>query len=711
MSERPSFKEVLLNETGQMSVFIALIFQVLFVFFAMVVNIGLLVHDKINLQNAVDLGAYYAAQRQAEILNEIAHINYQIRQDYKLFAWRYRVLGNMGKPGVDQQGLRVPPGLRPPNQQLTDDPWEASPGTPEVPITCVAHNMWSDMLRNSENENYCFSYETIQPIPPVTVIAPWIPLIGTAAAATAASSQRISASCNSAGPMNWAFAAYATYAFKHSVAIRKQMIWELRQRLLSENMLDIEMQSVRTGVEKTIKKNLTQSNLDGFIDGEFELINGFTQGEAECQDPEFVLPEIKTTQTLLYVFMREVGRSCVKTPTFMIRGQPRPADDVLAMWDPDGSLRAIVDSEPFGAADPSLQALHSSLGFEKNPWCMAYTGVKASTRPHKPFAPFGSPIRLTARAFAQPFGGRVGPWYGATWTPGASMSSLSPQLRVDPLTTPRLAGGGGEITAGSEWMPNYSRYPGDKLGLMSKATLGAQRHILNQIAAKPKLDRLYMRYYSFFDAIADFGDSLAWDPFASQSQKPQGTLEMIRRAEVAAIAPDLFDVTYYSIEPNYWANFHQYNQQLMRFPAMSGRKVLGRNVRPMPDLGGRNAHPELQPFSVKDQIAVAMGGGLDPQGFLANPQISYYPIRDWEHLLTGWAPNGVQDFRFPSQRFARCERAASEGIPTLGSCQVGGRTGYSVRLLSRDHLIEQSWRVGGEGTPAAKILNPPPIDW
>ncbi|RYZ91686.1 MAG: hypothetical protein EOP06_06380 [Proteobacteria bacterium] len=90
-------KRIARGETGQMSIFIALIFQVLFVFFAMVINIGLIVHDKINLQNAVDLGAYYAAQRQAEILNEIAHINYQIRQDYKLLVWRYRVLGTLTK--------------------------------------------------------------------------------------------------------------------------------------------------------------------------------------------------------------------------------------------------------------------------------------------------------------------------------------------------------------------------------------------------------------------------------------------------------------------------------------------------------------------------------------------------------------------------------------------------------------------------------------
>ena len=45
------------GQHGQASILIAIIFQVLFIFFAMVINVGLLVHDKINLQNSVDIAA------------------------------------------------------------------------------------------------------------------------------------------------------------------------------------------------------------------------------------------------------------------------------------------------------------------------------------------------------------------------------------------------------------------------------------------------------------------------------------------------------------------------------------------------------------------------------------------------------------------------------------------------------------------------------
>src|ERR1700722_7204556 len=84
------------SQRGQAAIFVALMFNVLFVFFAMSINVALVVHDKINLQNSVDLAAYYAAMKQAELLNVIGHENYAIRQSWKLLAWRYRTLGTMG---------------------------------------------------------------------------------------------------------------------------------------------------------------------------------------------------------------------------------------------------------------------------------------------------------------------------------------------------------------------------------------------------------------------------------------------------------------------------------------------------------------------------------------------------------------------------------------------------------------------------------------
>src|SRR5437868_12831093 len=92
------------RQKGQASVLVAIIFQILFIFFAMVINVGLFVHDKINLQNSVDIAAYYGAMKQAEVLNAMAHVNYQIRQAYKLMAWRIWVLGNAARNPAYKHG-------------------------------------------------------------------------------------------------------------------------------------------------------------------------------------------------------------------------------------------------------------------------------------------------------------------------------------------------------------------------------------------------------------------------------------------------------------------------------------------------------------------------------------------------------------------------------------------------------------------------------
>ena len=83
------------NAKGQVAIFVVLLFQVLFILFAMTINIAMVAYDKINLQNSLDMAVYYGAKKQAEVLNAMAHINYQMRQNWKLLAWRYRIMGTL----------------------------------------------------------------------------------------------------------------------------------------------------------------------------------------------------------------------------------------------------------------------------------------------------------------------------------------------------------------------------------------------------------------------------------------------------------------------------------------------------------------------------------------------------------------------------------------------------------------------------------------
>ncbi|MBU6375542.1 MAG: hypothetical protein KGQ59_06065, partial [Bdellovibrionales bacterium] len=75
-----------------------LIATTFFLFFAFVVNTGMLVHAKINLQNAADVAAYAGASVQARQLDAIGALNYDLRRQYKRFLYRYINFGNSWRP-------------------------------------------------------------------------------------------------------------------------------------------------------------------------------------------------------------------------------------------------------------------------------------------------------------------------------------------------------------------------------------------------------------------------------------------------------------------------------------------------------------------------------------------------------------------------------------------------------------------------------------
>ncbi len=679
-----------------MSIFVALLFQVLFVLFAMVVNIGMLVHDKINLQNAVDFAAYYGAQRQAEILNEIAHLNYQIRQDYKLLAWRYNVVGTLGRQGINEHTEQYLPPARKRNAgSITEQAYNNPVYTTEVdktPAVCVSNQMWSDMLNQSgQPENYCYlKYGTeVPPIPDVVKIAPFVPLVGVSEGFTKQAQEARRVSCAEAGPRNWAFAIQMFYAYKQSIAIRKSLVWELRKNLVDPDFVDRENQKVKEGVLKTLMKNLTKANESSFDEGGFEVLNGLSLGQCAQGNGAFTIQEVLTAPTLLYVY----NQPSTCAPRVANHQDIAPLEGRESQWDPNGAMKQLANGEP----EPT-SPLASSLGFEKNPWCMAYYGVKARTRPYKPFAPFGSAVTIEARGFAQPFGGRVGPWYKERWTRGADKSANGE--RVDKLTTPRLNAGALDSENKADRLLNYSRYPGDELGLKSVLTLGAQRQTFLDYENKGRDQKLRLKWFSHFDGIPKTGDPLASDGDGNPFESAAGPL---RRAEVAAVAPDLFDATYYSVDPKFFLNYAQTGQE--RFSSANG--FGGNKLQEFQDLGGKFGEGDLGKYSVEQQIKDAREKGFD-QAVLPN---IFYALEDWTHLLTAWAPHRVTNYQFPEERFARCSSAAKDDLMIPGKCIQGGRVGYSVRLISRAALNFSGWKIGGEGEGEGTILNPPESDF
>lgn len=84
------------DERGQLSIFLGIVLIVLMTMLAFVINVGLFVKAKINLQNAVDAAAWSGAATQARQLTNIGYLNWELRNTYKEWMFKYYVIGQRG---------------------------------------------------------------------------------------------------------------------------------------------------------------------------------------------------------------------------------------------------------------------------------------------------------------------------------------------------------------------------------------------------------------------------------------------------------------------------------------------------------------------------------------------------------------------------------------------------------------------------------------
>ncbi len=684
------------SESGQISIFIALIFQVLFVFFAMVINVGLLVHHKINLQNSVDLGAYYAASRQAEVLNAIAHQNYQIRQAWKLLSWRYRVLGSVGfadhpsdpyGSGDDSDTLWT-------KSHFFDQPT----GVP--PLVCVTHTpMWNRGARVGR-QNPCRkffqsgAFRIVLPAAPRSIFR----TIGDTHNLTLNLNARVTEQCQQMGIDNWMMAARIFHDYKNDQANRKSIIYALADDLgrRREDFTDLDGNSVAEGVRKTISKNLTDPSRDDFNQSSrLQVLNGFAVAGG-CEGRNW-LSEIRVEPTLAYVDsectnsgvlganIRYFDKHVHELPTEI--GFLSSLDQALLL-----DLHSQVSTEPRTPGSPNY-LLHSSLGVEKNPWCMAYVGVKAQVTPKIPFSPLGD-ITLEARAFAKPFGGRIGPWYMSMWPSGSDQSNGE---EIDKLLPPRVVGNGGSSVDPRRW-PNYSRFPGDTLGVSSRAVLSQYGSQIKGI--KIRYQMLGPLIVDVNDVSSSAGDVLSSSEWGTLTDDDKIEANKLRNFEIAAISPDIFDITYYSIDANYSGNY------LIRF-GDNIHSSSGENQTPRGDIGSRL--PNLF-VNVSQQINVL--NGLFNSSSLDKDKL-YHKITSKDNLLTSWTQLTPKDYSLKSELFGKClSPSPSSPFPTgqppnPGDCISGGRTGYSVKLVAKEYLESKDLPLGG-GPNKGPIKNPPP---
>jgi hypothetical protein len=718
LAQKPKWSENInmSKSKGQVSIFLIFIFHILFLFFAMVINIGMLVHHKINLQNSVDLAAYYGAMKQSEILGAIAHSNYQIRQSWKLMNFRYHMLGGIGydaspaKPG--NQGPDLASGEASVFCMADDTLFNTRPGKPPSDQTLCKYTTETMKIAGMKVPEFVGAIALHQQVADQIKIA----------------RDHADHDFVDGGVRNFRLLTFFVVLFRTDVKNRKLIIKQLAEQLSArdDDFKDLEGGSVFAGVKKTFYNNLTVDNSDP-TNTDIQYYN--SMGHDKCRTnlgpnfppiwlrqitvlPQYIYYDAKMDTIEGHEDERYKGGFALLSvlPTLILEAVTNPIEYEFLK-----NMQQLA--HPLQVEEHNL---YDVAGVEKNPWCMTYTGVSAISKPSLPFMPSAIKIPLRATAFAKAFGGKIGPWYESQWSRGDDRSKGG--RKIDEMLPMRFedksALKSGTAKDYKARMPNYSRYPGDKSGIIS-------------LQAKKAMGEAILK----FKAAVGIYDTTAWLDKANKLLPPKSNpafdlpfmpedLDILadvktlngdsikggaamREFEILAVAPDLFDITYYSIEPNHAALYLR-NQ-------LQGALA---DFLPRGDLGSSRASP----FTIIDQMLNVGKSNLDvnfsESGYYqtvtkAGGENPNDPI--WGRLLTNWSEKSLLDYDISQVKsagmFGHCKEPIPAPLqaenPTQGECLTGGRTGYSVKLVSKKFLTRDNLELGGFGT-SGSLWNPPP---
>ncbi len=806
------------NQKGQVAIFVALIFQVIFVFFALLVNVGLLVHHKINLQQSTDLAAYYGAMKQAESLNAMAHVNFQIRQAWKLLTWRYRVLGTFGNEEANGSGPFpiLPIKLNGVGGAVIPDLSQPMKGgclnganTVDTPFFCVGHAGWR-YWTNGDNgckincellNNSFYGVGGVSNQPPLVsgdIANSVYDQIGQA-------NEKLEITCRDLAGANIKVLAQFILGYRSEMMARSQTFNMIAGNLSNEvsQLKDLDGKDVKSGVEKTLKNNLTEANLTGLA----TTINSYNS----LSHPDCALdrtnPAKKTKSKKEFVkriefeFINFFQHSCQwtnsgkssknggiqnynpgsifnKTLTGMADGSRLEDSNGTPVTVNGNPAYTVKINESATLPTPLQQEILKlisnenekfSIGYEKNPWCPAYFVVQSSATPRIPFLPLVE-IKLHAVSVAKPFGGSIGPWFGKKWEQGdaTTQSGLSfndAQKQTDevlPANNP--SGAPPNLKDNSRLLLNFSRFVGDTKGLSDPVYL-AQYHgaLINRVpssgtglfGANPSADtNTKPRFLNSPRENPSLDGWLKTHDFTDPKYDPivgglTGTDSFLRALELTAIAPNQFDITYYSIDADFYNNYLvklRTNYNILN--PSSGNLGPSQSDFIRPDFGYNKTIYSGQPeFSVRNQIEIVKKSFSDNSFSIGIPNdppkpptkfIDSFPelVKKQSSLLTGWTFKNFTDFEaFPgndflapedTMNFGRCKdqwqdsngqaeykipKDISNSLPsTPGNCVTGGRVGYSVKLVSPKSLSVPQL-LGGPNSQKDVILNPIPTSF
>lgn len=443
------------NQKGQVSIFFGVMIMVIISLTALIINVGLFVKAKINLQNAVDAAAFSGAAVQARQLTSIAYLNWEMRNVYKEWMFKYYVLG--------QTALR----------NLHEDAGEGKPlpgGTSNFTMRSFGDNKTSNPFSNDPQKN---SQRDVYNIPSVCIQYPNAPadcdtyklprlprfknqttigINNTSDLYTDALSGIRVEQCSRRSQANFEIAAMWAFSVGHGASelaqnapmiladrpgaytkafelgVRVRNLESLVNQAPFSNGICVSPSSAAGSCSQDINSLNSQDsphlerivkafysgyrNLGNEIDREMKA--SFTITELPPQDQSY---GTSTLSGLLYPrgenikkYYLDLRLHPVNFATFYTALVVPPRSSSSGSADSSHDLGG--DTQFTGGCDATKIAIPIPgypFGFVKDPSTLTYYAIKGEVKFMGLFNPFSFSTKLTAYAAAKPFGGRIGP--------------------------------------------------------------------------------------------------------------------------------------------------------------------------------------------------------------------------------------------------------------------------------------------------------------
>jgi hypothetical protein len=394
------------SQRGQASLIMAMMLSTVILLFFFVINVGVLVHAKINLQNAADMAAYAGAASQARQLTHISYLNYEMRRQFKKFLFRYYVFGTRAtKPhqtrspdsGPVEWNFPTPsPDMGVPAVCLSVNPNENWCQIAAQPQIAIPPSAGSDMLQNTLIQNLeklekqraesCLVLNTIN----LYVLTHWAfnPSATSHMPANAGATGRLSEVID---VMNKVSSATSGLGLIPRNIILQKRIETLQGYVNQAGKNGVTFASVRElqgGIPDPVQNERT---INAFLSAYYTLGERTFGGENDDQIiMDELLPQGSTGANLLNLETLILDHF----DTYYLTFTADAADP-----NKDTSCKSAV--APLSFRD-------IPVGVRKNSDALTYYAVRLRAKARLLFSPFGD-VSMTAYSAAKPFGSRIGP--------------------------------------------------------------------------------------------------------------------------------------------------------------------------------------------------------------------------------------------------------------------------------------------------------------